>query len=312
MVGGIWEKTEAMNMDATHKNPLIGRLVRLDPARVKPFADQPRKRFRGIAQLANSIREIGQVTPIIVTASADPDYDAELVDGERRLRACLIGKMKVKAIFEPAGAVDRFARSVAGNFCRQGHDAVEIMEAVLAMKAGGKTALEIAAIVGKTQSWVAQYSMLAKLAPEVLERLKAPPEGTAKKQLRKCGKMTLALALAIVPLPHKLQIKASRTILAKRMSLVEARTYVARLACARGVRLGKRQSPYMQFCAVFSAVEHCGHIVERYLRMPGIEITALVRNAGFEEKKRLSALLESLCESLLLLGDALAPQRAAG
>ena len=34
----------------------------LDPFRVKPFKDQPRKRFRGIAKLAASIRRIGQVT----------------------------------------------------------------------------------------------------------------------------------------------------------------------------------------------------------------------------------------------------------
>ena len=39
----------------------------LDPFRVKPFADQPRKRFRDIPQLAASIRLAGQVTPIVVT-----------------------------------------------------------------------------------------------------------------------------------------------------------------------------------------------------------------------------------------------------
>ena len=109
-----------------------GVILKLDPARVKPFADNPRKRFRGIKQLAESIRLIGQVTPIVVTRSRENGFDAELVDGERRLRACLVGKMPVKAVIEGDDKVaDRYVRSVAANFCRQGHDAVEIMEAVL-------------------------------------------------------------------------------------------------------------------------------------------------------------------------------------
>jgi len=65
----------------------------LDPFRVKPFADQPRKRFRGIEQLAKSIRLVGQVTPIVVTPCRESGFDAELVDGERRLQACRMPKI---------------------------------------------------------------------------------------------------------------------------------------------------------------------------------------------------------------------------
>jgi len=72
----------------------------LDPQTVKPFTDQPRKRFRGIPQLAESIRLAGQVTPIVVTRlePALNGYRYELTDGERRLQACLAAGLKVKAV----------------------------------------------------------------------------------------------------------------------------------------------------------------------------------------------------------------------
>jgi hypothetical protein len=41
-------------------------LISIDPDRVMPFGDQPRKRFRGIKQLADSIKLVGQRTPIQV------------------------------------------------------------------------------------------------------------------------------------------------------------------------------------------------------------------------------------------------------
>ena len=104
-----------------------GMVLRLEPRRVKPFAKNPRKRFRGIPQLAESILAVGQITPIIVAPCGEGGYDAELVDGERRLRACLLAKVPVTAILDGNGRVaDRYVRSVAANFCRQGHDAVEI------------------------------------------------------------------------------------------------------------------------------------------------------------------------------------------
>jgi ParB-like chromosome segregation protein Spo0J len=38
-----------------------------DPRRVRPLPGQPRKRFRGIRELAASIAEVGQLAPGIVT-----------------------------------------------------------------------------------------------------------------------------------------------------------------------------------------------------------------------------------------------------
>ena len=128
----------------------------------------------GIQKLAESIRLVGQVTPIVVSRCNQDGFDAELVDGERRLRACVMGKMPVKAVIEDVNGdvSSRYVRSVAANFCRQEHDAVEIMEAVVALRDAGRSAEDIAGIFGKTASWVTQYSSLKKLVPDVLNELK--------------------------------------------------------------------------------------------------------------------------------------------
>jgi len=283
-----------------------GQIVELDPRRVKPFADQPRKRFRGIKQLAESIRLVGQITPVIVTPCSEDGYDAELIDGERRLRACLLGNMPIKAILESDGdAAERYVRSVAANFCRQGHDAVEILEAVLALKAAGRTVAEIAGIFGKTASWVAQYMQLRKLVPEVLEQLKAPGDEVTKSQRRRRGRMTLSVALLLTPMPPQLQVKAMRGIMVGKMSMAEARTFVYKMAAGKGKQVGARQSPRERFKSVRSAVDNCYHVVERYLTMPGSHIKTLVSTAAYGEKRALADRLDKLCESLLMFHDEL-------
>lgn len=289
-------------------------ILRLDPRRVKPFARNPRKRFRGIPQLAESIRTVGQVTPIIVAPCEENGYDAELIDGERRLRACLRANLPVMAVLAGAGDVaSRYVRSVAANFCRQKHDAVEIMEAVISLKDDGRSNKEIAAIFGKTESWVQQYSLLRKLAPEVLEKLKVAGDeaGLSKKQRRGRGRMTLSVALLVQPLPAKLQVKAMRRIMARKMSMAEARTFVHRLAVSRGTKVGARISDHDRFKAVSSAVQNCYHVVDRYLNMPGVQINSLVRGARPQERRDISGKLERLCESLLLLADEIYKARSA-
>jgi len=288
-----------------------GRVIELDPARVKPFADQPRKRFRGIAQLAQSIKTVGQVTPILVTDCDDPDYDAELVDGERRLRACRYGKMKVRTIFDNAKGIDRHLQSMAANFCRQAHDAVEIMEAVLSLKKSGMSDAQIANAFGKTVTWVAQYASLNRLSPAVLEELKVAgdEQRQTRAHQRRGGRVTLSVALLLLRLPQQKQLSILHRIQAGKMSMAQARTFVHREAAGMGVRVGSRMSDYSKFKALRTAAENCACTVERYLEMPGVEINTIIRGASRNDKKQLSKLLENLCEQLLALSDALGKDR---
>lgn len=284
-----------------------GRVVRLDPNRVKPFAEQPRKRFRGIAKLAESIRLVGQITPIVVTACGEPEYDAELVDGERRLKACTTAGIKIKAIFtKDRGKAARFAASVAANFCRQPHDCMEIMEAVRALHNQGHAQEEIAGIFGKAISWVSQHASLAKLAPEVQEELKVAADGARREghRLRAKGSITLSVALLLVGLPHDQQVAAMRKIVDGRMGMTQARAMVYRIGKKTGVRM--RPIHPQRYCnAVFGAVETCCHTLDRYLDMPGAEIQRLLKSASRSERHSLAKMVDRLCENLIAFGDAL-------
>lgn len=284
-----------------------GRVYELDPRRVKPFADQPRKRFRGIAKLAAAIGEVGQVTPIEVTASDDPEFDAELVDGERRLRACLTGGMSVRAIFSDTRSENRYVRSIAANFCRQDHDAVEIMEAVTRLKTAGRSTEEIARIFGKTAAWVSQYASLRRLHPEVLEELKiaGDEEKRSQHQLRRKGRMTMHLALLLVTLPERDQVRMMRVIRDRKMSIVQARNFVRGTAAKKGVTVGRDVSPARRFQSLRTAVENCHHVVERYVEMPGRQIGPLISGTPRTERRELARLIDGLCENLAMFRDEL-------
>ena len=77
-------------------------VVRLD--RIDPNPQQPRRIFdeETLAALADSIREVGVLQPVIVRASEDGRY--ELVAGERRCRAArLAGLADIPAIIRESG-----------------------------------------------------------------------------------------------------------------------------------------------------------------------------------------------------------------
>lgn len=287
-----------------------GRVIELDPARIKPFADQPRKRFRGIDALARSIRTIGQVTPILVTpCDGENGYDAELVDGERRLRACLKASLPVRAIVTVRKSSKvRYEDSVAANFCRQPHDTAEIVEAITTLKRAGRTLEEIGGIVGKSKSWVYQHLSLERLVPDVRKMLERPGDETkrSRAEARAPGKLTFSLALLLVGLPADLQRRVARKIVLGRMGLVEARAAVRRLATRAGHKVGRSQADRHKLHSIGKAIDDCYHVTERYVNMPGIEIGAIVRSAPRKERRALAVRIESLCENLLGLSDALA------
>jgi len=88
-------------------------LVELDPLRVRPNPEQPRRDFDpdSLAALAASIRVHGLLHPIVV----EPDVDGyRLVAGERRLRAARqSGVSLIPAILRPASESGRHALEMA-------------------------------------------------------------------------------------------------------------------------------------------------------------------------------------------------------
>lgn len=88
-------------------------LIEVDPLRVRPNPEQPRRGFptESLATLAESIRRHGLLHPIVV----EPDSDGyRLVAGERRLRAAQqAGVAEIPAILRPASESGRQALELA-------------------------------------------------------------------------------------------------------------------------------------------------------------------------------------------------------
>src|SRR4051812_13268149 len=108
----------AVGANGSSKPKVTGQVKAYDAKRVKPNPANPRKRFRRIAELAENIKTIGQTSPgRVTTIEGDTDFDVMLVDGERRLRACLLADMPFEArvVTDKLAASQRLAQAVGAN-----------------------------------------------------------------------------------------------------------------------------------------------------------------------------------------------------
>lgn len=144
-----------------------------DPARIAPNPDQPRKHFdqEALQELAESIKASGLLQPIVVRAlpdemrkqivldgSGDPDNvpDYLIVAGERRWRAALLaGETSVPVrVLEGMDDTEAYVMSVAENVARRDMTIIEEAGAYATLVGTGKSPEEVAALFGKTPSYV--------------------------------------------------------------------------------------------------------------------------------------------------------------
>lgn len=249
-----------------------------DPARVRPFAGQPRKRFNDISALARSIKKNGQQIPGKVVLLDQPDFDAELIDGERRLRACLELGITFRAEVDgsPGTEADRFEKSLAANFGRQDHDCLEIAEALGRLRESGRTQTEMADICGgKSIAWVCQHLSLLQLHPNVQTMLIPGNDGRTA--------LGLSVALMIVNQPHDFQQRIAKKVAG--MSMVEARRIILRQARIDGRTTGKQVSPQKQFMRLRASTDDMLHRLGIYADMSYEELKTvlLASEPGFRE-----------------------------
>lgn len=158
-------------MPPQEKTTDLGRVFTLQRSVLRPFADQPRKKFDTdeLAQLARSIKRIGQREPIRVRRLTEKErrdcenrYEWEIVDGERRYRACgMIGKEEMKAIESALeeGDVSQFVSAVVANMCRADHSPMEIAFALERMTKSkeeggeGMSVEDAAEAMGHSKPW---------------------------------------------------------------------------------------------------------------------------------------------------------------
>lgn len=148
-------------------------IEKLKITEVEPNRNQPRKTFdeEGIEELAESIKRYGVIQPIIVVKK--DDY-YEIVAGERRWRASKkAGLKEIPAIIREG--TDRHNKEVAliENIQREDLNAYEKALGIKELMDNySLTQQEVAEILGKSRSGIANTVRILNLAPRVLELVK--------------------------------------------------------------------------------------------------------------------------------------------
>lgn len=159
-------------------------IVDIELERVHPNPKQPRKHFEGIEELAQPLKDRGQLVPILVR----PVEDAfELVHGERRWRAAMLaGLIRLRAEVKEMNDTEAFSLSLIENLQRANLTPIEEAEAFKVLIDGGMTQTEVGKLIGKSQSYVAhKLRMLSSPGPLYeLVAMNALTEGHARQLLR--------------------------------------------------------------------------------------------------------------------------------
>ncbi len=132
--------------------------------------EQPRKTFneQELHELAGSIKGIGLITPITVEDNGNGTYT--LVDGERRLRACILNHMREidSHIQERSNHNGRelLIKATAANVSRADMNPVEEARAYQQLVDDGESVREIAIKVGTSTTNIYYHLKIMKFTPE--------------------------------------------------------------------------------------------------------------------------------------------------
>jgi ParB family chromosome partitioning protein len=149
-------------------------LKTLPLGKLRPNPEQPRRSFsqESLAELASSLKTHGLIQPILVEEAGDGSY--LIVAGERRYRAAgMAGLAEVPVIVRAFTPEKRLEIALIENVQREDLNPVEEAEAYRAlMSMGGRSQEEIADVVGKSRSAVANSIRILRLPESVLAALR--------------------------------------------------------------------------------------------------------------------------------------------
>ena len=160
-----------------------GEVVQVPLDRLDPNPEQPRKAFdgEGILELAESIRQVGLLQPILAAPVGDR---YRIIAGERRFRAAMkAGLSTVPVLVRDLPEHRRRLAALTENLQREDLNAMEAAQAVrLLMDEGSMTQEEAAGLLGKSRPAVANLLRLLKLDTTVQEMVRsgALSEGHAR------------------------------------------------------------------------------------------------------------------------------------
>jgi ParB family chromosome partitioning protein len=151
-----------------------GGLAEIPTTEIRPNPQQPREYFdeEALAALADSIREVGVLQPVLVRAAEDGGY--ELIAGERRWRAARrVGLPTIPAMIRVADDAAMLQHAIVENVQREELNPLE--EAAAYQQLIEDFALthdDVATRVGKSRAAVSNTLRLLQLPPAIQRSLK--------------------------------------------------------------------------------------------------------------------------------------------
>ncbi len=147
----------------------LGGLDELPLASISPNRFQPRGHFdeEALSQLADSIREVGVLQPVLVRPAGDGEY--ELIAGERRWRAARrVGLQTIPALVRETDDAAALEQALVENLHRDGLNPLEEAAAYQQLiEDFGLTHDEVAARVGRSRATVSNTLRLMQLPPAI-------------------------------------------------------------------------------------------------------------------------------------------------
>ena len=146
--------------------------VAIDKISANP--NQPRREFdeEALQELANSIREVGIITPITLRQMDDGNY--QIIAGERRWRASKMAGLKaIPAYIRTVEDENVMEMALVENIQREDLNAIEIALAYQHLAdSTGMTQEKISERVGKSRAAITNYLRLLKLPAQIQMALK--------------------------------------------------------------------------------------------------------------------------------------------
>ena len=145
------------------------RVCRIEISRIEPNPRQPRSAMdeNQLRSLADSIRQHGLITPLLVRRTVSGDF--QLIAGERRLRALkLLGSSHAEALILPANALDSALLALIENMQREDLHFLDEAEACRRiLQEHNLTQEELASGIGCSPSALANRLRLLRLSRNV-------------------------------------------------------------------------------------------------------------------------------------------------
>jgi len=266
----------------------------LDIERIAPNPEQPRRSFKEeeLKELADSIRSLGLIQPIIVR-----DFGLEntyqIIAGERRWKAAkLAGLTQIPAIIDNMAELEVLEVALVENIQRSNLNPVE--EALAYKRLSEEfnlTQSEIAEKVGKDRASVANTVRILNLPEQILEMLKE-------------GRISMGHAKAILSVREpSAQISLAKKVQNEELSVRALETLVSRVVVLDTGRKSAASGLVAKNNSALSDSISFPEIVDRLRMSLGTKVTLKHQKSGkgkieieYFSEAELERLVESLCK----------------